>query len=218
MLNDRDSVTIRPDDEDLERIDDLVKAEVFPDRAAATAGAVAGLGVAALAPTAALAIATTFGTASTGTAISALSGAAAANAALAWLGGGALAAGGGGMAAGSAVLALMGPVGVGMAGTAVVGAVLFRYLRHRYLAEKARERRIEVEAGIRMLVATGRKIDGLAHRIKDHADGCLADIRWLLQHAPADYRRFDTSQKERLGALINHIRSLGRLLAEKVAQ
>ena len=37
-------------------------------------------------------VATTFGVASTGTAISALSGAAATNAALAWLGGGALAA------------------------------------------------------------------------------------------------------------------------------
>ena len=51
-------------------------------------------------------IATTFGVASTGTAISTLSGAAATNAALAWLGGGALAAGGGGMAAGEAFLTL----------------------------------------------------------------------------------------------------------------
>jgi hypothetical protein len=182
------------------------------------AGAVAGFGVATLAPTAALAIATTFGTASTGTAISALSGAAAANAALAWLGGGALAAGGGGMAAGSALLALFGPVGWSVAGTAVLGGAVFLYLRNRHLAETARERRIEVEAGIRMLCATKRKIDGLAHQIEDHADGCLAEIRWLAEHAPADYQRFEVPQKERLGALINHIRSLGRLLAEKVAQ
>ena len=64
-------------------------------------GAAAGVGVAALAPTAALAVATTFGTASTGVAISTLGGAAATNAALAWLGGGALAAGGGGMGGGN---------------------------------------------------------------------------------------------------------------------
>ena len=64
------------------------------------AGVGAGVAVVALGPTAAMGIATTFGVASTGTAISALSGAAATNAALAWLGGGALAAGGGGMAAG----------------------------------------------------------------------------------------------------------------------
>ncbi|MGW8444460.1 hypothetical protein ACWGXJ_26515 [Paenibacillus sp. S33] len=43
------------------------------------------MGVAAFGPTVALAIATTFGTASTGTAIATLSGAAATNAALAWL-------------------------------------------------------------------------------------------------------------------------------------
>ena len=46
----------------------------------------------------------TFGTASTGTAISTLGGAAATNATLAWLGGGPLASGGLGMAGGTAVL------------------------------------------------------------------------------------------------------------------
>ncbi len=66
----------------------------------------AGAGIAVLGPTAAMAVATTFGTASTGTAIATLSGAAATNAALAWLGGGALAVGGGGMAAGKAFLAM----------------------------------------------------------------------------------------------------------------
>lgn len=86
------------------------------------AGVSAGVAVAALGPTAAMGIATTFGIASTGTAISTLSGAAATNAALAWLGGGALAAGGGGMAAGNAFLALAGPVGWAIAGVALVGS------------------------------------------------------------------------------------------------
>lgn len=49
-------------------------------------------------------VATTYGTAGTGVAISGLSGAAANSAALAWLGGGTVASGGGGMAAGAAVL------------------------------------------------------------------------------------------------------------------
>ena len=73
-------------------------------------------------------IATTFGVASTGTAISTLSGAAATNAALAWLGGGALAAGGGGMAAGNALLALAGPVGWAIAGVALItsGLLFFK--------------------------------------------------------------------------------------------
>ena len=88
------------------------------------AGVGAGVAVAALGPTAAMGIATTFGVASTGTAISTLSGAAATNAALAWLGGGALAAGGGGMAAGNALLALAGPIGWTIAGVAIISSGL----------------------------------------------------------------------------------------------
>ena len=86
------------------------------------AGVGVGVAVAALGPTAAMGVATTFGVASTGTAISTLSGAAATNAALAWLGGGALAAGGGGMAAGNALLALAGPVGWAIAGVGLLAS------------------------------------------------------------------------------------------------
>lgn len=101
---------------------DYKKASV-KSASGAAAGVSAGVAVATLGPTAAMGIATTFGVASTGTAISTLSGAAATNAALAWLGGGALTAGGGGMAAGSAVLALAGPVGWGIAGVATAASM-----------------------------------------------------------------------------------------------
>ena len=110
------------------QVDEIIKKyEEIKNKDAAAAG-VAGVGiaVAALGPGVAMGIATTFGVASTGTAISALSGAAAMNAGLAWLGGGALAAGGGGMAAGEAFLALMGPIGLAIAGVGVIaGGVLF---------------------------------------------------------------------------------------------
>ena len=92
--------------------------------AGAGAGLAAGASVAFMAPTAAIWVATTFGTASTGAAISTLSGAAATNAALAWLGGGALAAGGGGITAGSALLALAGPVGWSIAGATLLSSIL----------------------------------------------------------------------------------------------
>lgn len=65
--------------------------------ASAGAGVAAGMAVANIAPSAAMWVAATFGTASTGAAISTLSGAAATNAAMAWLGGDALDAGGGGI-------------------------------------------------------------------------------------------------------------------------
>ena len=80
--------------------------------------------------TAAMSIATTFGTASIGTAISTLSGAAATNAATAWLGGGALAAGGGGMATGSLVLGAIPVVGWGLA-AAGAGYGIYRYCKNR---------------------------------------------------------------------------------------
>ena len=107
-----------------EKIENDYKAAVVKDAGAGVAGVGAGVAVVALGPTAAMGIATTFGVASTGTAISTLSGAAATNAALAWLGGGALAAGGGGMAAGNAFLALAGPIGWAIAGVALVASGL----------------------------------------------------------------------------------------------
>ena len=107
-----------------EKIESDYKNVAVKNAGKGAAGVGAGVAVAALGPTAAMGIATTFGVASTGTAISTLSGAAATNAALAWLGGGALAAGGGGMAAGEAFLALAGPVGWAIAGVALIGSGL----------------------------------------------------------------------------------------------
>lgn len=117
----------------------------FKAGSTAASGVVAGAGVAVLAPTAAMAIATTFGVASTGTAISTLSGAVATKAALAWLGGGALAAGGSGVAGGTALLALAGPVGWAIGGTAVVGSALFARGKNRKIAEQANEQRRVIE-------------------------------------------------------------------------
>lgn len=97
-------------------------SQIKIEKKSSIVGAGIGVGIAAMGPTAAMGIATTFGVASTGTAISALSGVAATNAALAWLGGGALAAGGGGIAAGSAFLSLAGPVGWTIAGIALIGS------------------------------------------------------------------------------------------------
>lgn len=108
----------------VDKIEADYKAAVVKDAGKGVVGVGAGMAVVALGPTAAMGIATTFGVASTGTAISALSGAAATNAALAWLGGGALAVGGGGMAAGNALLAMAGPIGWSIAAVAIIGSGL----------------------------------------------------------------------------------------------
>ena len=180
------------------------------------AGVLTGTVVAALGPSVAVAVATTFGTASTGTAISALSGAAAANAALAWLGGGALAAGGGGMAAGSALLALAGPAGLTVAGLALVGAAVYKHRRNRKCAQEAHERRINVEEETSLLRAAEREIDRLEQEIGTCSDGCRADVDWLGEHSPCNYVMFDDHQNTRLRVLINNIQTLGELLGKGV--
>lgn len=102
---------------------------------AMTAGLV-GSAVGSLATAGLFAVATTFGTASTGTVIASLSGAAAHHAALAWLGGGALSAGGAGMAGGAMVLS-------GGALLAVVGASAAVMYWFQKDDEKTEQRRIE---------------------------------------------------------------------------
>lgn len=184
--------------------------------AGAAAGVATGIGVAAFAPSAAMAIATTFGTASTGTAISTLSGAAATNAALAWLGGGALATGGGGIAAGEAFLALAGPVGWALGGTALVAAGLFARSRNRAIAEDAAAEIKKIQSHIAALSAAKVEINHLFDLTERHVDGVTALLAQLREWAPRDYHEFSSDQKERLGALINHIHSLSELLNMKV--
>lgn len=181
------------------------------------AGVVAGAGVAALGPSAAMAIATTFGTASTGTAISALSGAAATNAALAWLGGGALAAGGSGMVGGQALLALAGPVGWTIGGIAVAGGALWANGQNEKAARQATQYALQVEAEISKLKTARTEVNGLTSLTEKHADGVLDQLALLEDAAPADYRQFSTDQKHALAALNNHIQTLGMLLKQTVA-
>lgn len=184
--------------------------------AGVAAGVATGVGVAAFAPTAAMAIATTFGTASTGTAISALSGVAATNAALAWLGGGALATGGGGIAAGEAFLALAGPIGWTIGGVALVGAGLFARSRNREIAENAAAETKKVQSHIAALTAAKVEINRLIGLTEAHVGGVLGLLTKLKGSAPKDYLDFESVQKEWLGALINHVLSLSELLNKKV--
>lgn len=183
----------------------------------ATAGILAGAGTAAFAPTAAMAIATTFGTASTGTAIASLSGAAATNAALAWLGGGTLVAGGGGMVAGEALLALAGPIGWAIGGMAIVGGGLLARSKNEKIANEANAKRKEVEILIAQLKAAEREVSGLISLTVTHVAGVKEILAKLKNHAPHNYRSFSPEAKNELAALINHIQSLSKLLNKKVA-
>jgi hypothetical protein len=183
----------------------------------AGAGTAAGVGVAALGPTAAIAIATTFGTASTGTAISALSGAAAANAALAWLGGGAVVAGGGGMAAGNALLAMAGPVGWAIGGTALVGSTLWARHKNEEIAQKANQERVKIKSKTAALKAAKEEIAKLLKLTQEHANGINTRLNFLKQEATNNYLDFSHDHKIELAALINNIQALSQLLNKKLS-
>lgn len=114
-------------------------------------GVATGVGIATLGPTAAMAIATTFGTASTGAAISSLTGVAATNAALAWLGGGTLALGGGGIAAGNAFLALAGPVGWALGGLTILGGGMLKWYSNHKITKEVNQKINDLESEIRTL-------------------------------------------------------------------
>ena len=132
------------------------------NRVAFLGTSVVGSGVAIGGSSALLAIATTFGTAGTGTAISTLGGVAATNAALAWLGGGALAAGGAGVAGGATILSLMGPIGWGIAG---IGALAFIGFNAKD-REKNKEVIEKLEEGIEELTLVKSQLNA-AHRTID---------------------------------------------------
>ena len=195
--------------EDLKSSDSAADVKIG---SAAGAGTIAAVGVATLGPTAAIAIATTFGTASTGTAIAALSGAAASNAALAWLGGGTLAAGAGGVAAGKALLALAGPIGWGIGALVLAGGGYLFHKKNAQIAIQADAQRINIEGYSRERYETSLEIRKISTLTKSEITGIESLLANLNHYAVKDYSHFDGEHKDHLIALINHTRVLGMLL------
>lgn len=179
-------------------------------------GVAAGVSTAAFAPTAAMAIATSFGTASTGTAISTLGGAAATNAALAWIGGGALTAGGGGMASGSALLALAGPIGWAIGGAALVGGGMFTRSKNVKIIEDATQQRKSLDVHTASLRTGLAELERTFELTYSHVDGVRTLLKRCEMAAPHNYIDFEDKHKEWVGSLVNHVHSLSVLLNKKV--
>lgn len=198
-----------------EKIESHYRTFVVKNVGEAAAGVGAGVAVAALGPTVAMGVATTFGVASTGTAISTLSGAAATNAALAWLGGGALVAGGGGMAAGEALLALVGPVGWVVAGMAILGSSLLfwkardekKCLETVYILVSKRDTKSYEEA----IVEINERIT----RIQDE-NKKLAEAIQKIKTFGTDSNRMTEAQQYELGAYVNLMQSSTQLLVNPI--
>lgn len=182
---------------------------------AGAAGAGLGVAVVTMGPTVAMGVATTFGVASTGTAISTLSGAAATNAALAWLGGGALAAGGGGMAAGEAFLTLAGPVGWAIAGVALLASGLL------FWKTKVEQNRIEdiftliSDRDVKSYELAVVELNERITRIVDESSK-LADANKKIKGFGLDYDAMTEEQQYELGAYVNLMSSSTQLLINPI--
>ena len=185
-------------------------------RGAAGAGVAAGVGVAAFGPSAAMAIATTFGTASTGTAIATLSGAAATNAALAWLGGGVLAVGGGGMAGGSAFLALAGPAGWAIGGVALVGSGLMASSRNMKIAREAEEKTKSIRRETTDLLKLQRRVESEDQLLRKLQAGVFGCLNLSMKLRGRNYNEFAEAEKYELIRLINMSETLSLRIGEKI--
>lgn len=182
---------------------------------AGAAGAGLGVAVVTMGPTVAMGVATTFGVASTGTAISTLSGAAATNAALAWLGGGALAAGGGGMAAGEAFLTLAGPVGWAIAGVALLASGLL------FWKTKVEQNRIEdiftliSDRDVKSYELAVVELNERITRIVVESSK-LAEANKKIKGFGLDYDAMTEEQQYELGAYVNLMSSSTQLLINPI--
>lgn len=214
---DTDIETIRMYREEFQEVCDFAKSELVAAKKSvmsAGSGVAAGAAVASVAPTAAIWIASTFGTASTGTAISSLSGAAATNAALAWIGGGTLATGGGGIASGTAFLALAGPIGWSIAGATIFASVaLFRKQKMKTNKEKSDE--IEkVKINTESVRESALKIEAVLIKTKQLRSMLNEQYNNNLVQFGRYFLDIPEVEQIALGALVNNTMSLAKTLGE----
>ena len=182
-------------------------------------GAAAGFGVASMAPTALMSIATTFGTASTGTAISALSGAAAQKAAMAWIGrtfAGFAVKEGAGMAAGQAFLALAGPVGWGITAASTGISLISLTNKNKELADKAVKEAKEIARAKEALDETTEKVNALKTKTDLLFNDMNKQKEKITGFMNVNYLTIEDKDKIFLGTLVNNTLSLSVLLNETV--
>lgn len=198
-----------------EKIEKDYQEAAIKNAGAGAAGVSLGVAVVTMGPTVAMGVATTFGVASTGTAISALSGAVATNAALAWLGGGALAASGGGIAAGEAFLALAGPVGLAIAGVSLVASGLLVW---KGSSDKKHLEDVFTAIGHRDVKSYELAIVELKERISRIIDesGKLNEAIESIQTFGIDYNLMTEEQQYTLGSYVNLMLSSTQLLINPI--
>ena len=194
-----------------ESMESTIKSGIGVFSAIGAGGAFAGI-----APNVAMSIATTFGTASTGTAISSLSGVVAQKAALAWLGGGALSAGGGGIVAGKALLALAGPIGWGISAAGTGISLISLSVKNKKIADEAIEETKYIAKCRADIVNCNEKINNLIDETETLHDNLSVQYNNLSKYKNADFTTLSGDVQMQLGTLVNNTLSLAELVNKTV--
>ena len=179
-------------------------------------GVTAGAAIVSVAPSVAMWVATTFGTASTGVAISSLSGAAATNAALAWLGGGAVVTGGGGIAAGNAFLALAGPIGWTIAGASILTSVVLFSKNKIKMNGKKKEEIEAVKENTASLKKTAADIQILLNEVVELRNALNRYYLDCVSLYNANFTALSYDRQMQLGALVNNTKALSASLGKTI--
>ena len=179
--------------------------------------AVAGGALGAFGSTAAMSVATVLGTASTGTAISALSGAAATNAALAWLGGGTIAAGGAGVAGGGFIIGLFGPIGYAIAGVSAISGIALIRSKYRKQVEDIDKHIDSIRHDVQSLDQKIQRLWQIMNRSDYNNENRLKPtIKWINEIQPKNYKEWNDDQRHELEKLVNVVSNTVQLINERV--
>lgn len=199
------------------QFDDTVKFAEESNRAIASSGTsaatgvIAGSALAKFGPKVLMGIATTFGKATTGRAISTLSGAAAKKAAINWLGRAT-----GGLLGGKALLALMGPLGWGITAASTGASLISLTKKNSEIARSAIESIKEIQKAVEANQETSAKIQDLYEKTSSIKEGLQEEQTHCQQYMNADYQTLNEYDKKRLGTLVNNTCSLATLLTKTI--
>lgn len=181
-------------------------------------GVTGGLAITSLAPSAAMWVATTFGTASTGNAISALSGAAANSAALAWLGGGSIAAGGAGVTGGQALLALAGPIGWSIAGATLLTSIILLSNNKRKIDKEKKDEIEKIKTNTGKIVEQSNSIKILLEENNALYVNIVKNYQKALYIFNMDYTIMKEEDKFLLGSIVNETKAIAKSIEKGIVE
>jgi hypothetical protein len=195
-----------------------IQNEQYTSKKAGIAGALLGAGTATLTPTAAMAVAMTFGTASTGTAIVSLSGAVATNAALAWLGGGAVVAGGAGIAGGQAIMTMAGPVGWVIGGVSLVGSLVAVNMSNKEMAKKMEKSIVTIRKEMERIREIDVQVISWNNETKLLSNRLTQQLNSLKMNRKRDYNQFTDDELNELISLMNSTEVLSKNIGQTISK